>query len=520
MAKAAETADINSAITNFVRASYPILWVQTAEEARAEKEILEVAKAVRRNLQVWSHTEGFLNLNTNEKQECEDPVEALQAAKEGENNTIYAFRDLHMFFNTIQVIRLLRDIARDFKQGKKTLIIISPVRDIPPELERDITLIEFKLPDRDIVGKIFDTLYESNKKVIKEEIDEDERELIIQAALGLTTNEVENAISKAIVDRAKMNGDEARPSISKLVMKEKALAVRKTGILEYFEAAENIGDIGGLENLKKWLDIRKNAFTRKARDFGLPTPRGILLVGLPGCGKSLSAKATSNALGVPLIRFDIGRVFGGLVGQSEQNMRSAIQTIEAIGNCVVWIDELEKAFAGAGGSGATDSGVTQRVFGTFITWMQENQSAAFIVATVNRIESLPPEMLRKGRFDEIFFVNLPGKREREVIFNIHIKKRDRDPSKFDIPELAEVSAEFSGAEIEEAVITGLYSAFYDDARDLTTEDVKKAVEQTTPLSKSKKTDLEAMKKWAELNAVNASKLEGKLEEALGRQLDI
>jgi SpoVK/Ycf46/Vps4 family AAA+-type ATPase len=281
-----------------------------------------------------------------------------------------------------------------------------------------------------------------------------------------------------------------------------------------------VDDIGGLENLKLWMDIRKNAFTRKAREFGLPTPRGILLVGLPGCGKSLSAKATSNALGVPLIRFDIGRVFGGLVGQSEQNMRMAIQTIEAIGNCVVWIDELEKAFAGAGGSGASDSGVTQRVFGTFITWMQENDSAAFIVATVNRIESLPPELLRKGRFDEIFFVNLPGKRERETIFDIHIRKRDRDSKNFDINALAEASEDFSGAEIEEAVITGLYSAFYDEARELKTEDIVKAVKETVPLAVSAKSSLDAMKTWAQKNAVNASKLEGKLEQALGRQLDI
>jgi hypothetical protein len=244
MAKAKETAaaeDMNSTITNFVRASYPILWVQTAEEARAEKEILGVAQAVKRNLVVWSSTEGFLKLGSNEKEEIEDPIEALQYAKKGENKTIYVFRDLHMFFNTAQVLRLLRDIARDFKQGGKTLIIISPLRDIPPELERDITLIEFKLPDKDMVGKIFDTLYKSNKAVIEKDgskIGEDERELIIQAALGLTTNEVENAISKAIVDRAKMNGDKGKPSISKLVMKEKAQAVRKTGRGRHWWAGE------------------------------------------------------------------------------------------------------------------------------------------------------------------------------------------------------------------------------------------------------------------------------------------
>lgn len=514
-------SDTTSVITNYIRASYPVLWLETAEESRAEREILSVAKKLKRNLKVWSHTEGFMDVSTNKTDQVEDPNDALeQIKKDGDEKTIFVFRDLHAFFQSPRLIRLLRDIARDFKQGKKTLILISPTNQIPPELDRDIVLIEFKLPDRDMIAGIFDTIYEQNKVVIEKDgskVDEDERERIIQAALGLTTNEAENAIAKAIVDRSQMDKED-RPPISKMVMKEKAQAVKKTGILEYFEAAEKVSDIGGLENLKLWFSIRKKAFSKKAREFGLPMPRGILLVGLPGCGKSLSAKAASNALGVPLIKFDIGRVFGGLVGQSEANMRLAIQTIEAIGNCVVWVDEMEKAFAGAGGSGNSDSGVTQRVFGNFITWMQEKKSPSFIVATVNRIQSLPPELLRKGRFDEIFFVGLPGKGEREEILKIHIERKGRDVKNFELEDLINDSQGFSGAELEEAIVTGLYQAFH-KGTELKTEYIYKAIKETTPLSESQKSNLSAMVDWATNNAVNASKMDV-LEQAIGRQIEL
>jgi SpoVK/Ycf46/Vps4 family AAA+-type ATPase len=248
-------------------------------------------------------------------------------------------------------------------------------------------------------------------------------------------------------------------------------------------------------------------------------PRGILLAGLPGCGKSLSAKATSNILGVPLIRFDVGRVFGKLVGQSEANLRTAIQTVEAVGNCVLWIDEMDKAFAGMGGS-STDGGTSQRVFGNFITWMQEKTAPVFIVATVNRIECLPPELLRKGRFDEIFFVGLPSEKEREEILNIHIKKYKRNPDDFNLAGCVKASKDFSGAELEEAVVTGLYTAFYQNQRELTETDIEKSIKQTNPLAKSKLNQLEQMTQWAAKNAVNASVVDQTSDTSAGRQLDL
>jgi SpoVK/Ycf46/Vps4 family AAA+-type ATPase len=352
----------------YVKARYPILYLVTPEEGRAELAIQKAAQEAKYKLRIWSHTEGFMDPNGKNAEQTEDPIEALIAIKGGADNTIYVARDLQAFFSSEKVVRLLRDIARDFKQTSKTLIITSPVPRLPKDLERDVTLLEFDLPQREEIEHVFTKLYEPNKAKIGA-IPEDERERIVQAAMGLTTVEAENALAKAVVESVSSD-KKNRPPISKLVLREKALAVRKTGILEFFEAPQTANDVGGLENLKLWLTMRGKAFTRKAREFKLPMPRGILLVGIPGCGKSLSAKAASNIWAVPLIRFDIGRVFGGLVGESESNMRLAIQTAEAIGSCVLWIDEMEKAFAGMGGSGTTDGGTSQRVFGSFLSWMQ------------------------------------------------------------------------------------------------------------------------------------------------------
>ena len=476
----------------------------------------------RRSQTFWSHTEGFTNPDGKDAEQTEDPIEALLAIKGGANNTIYVARDLPAFFSSEKVVRLLRDIARDFKQTSKTLIITSPVRKLSADLERDVTLLEFELPGREEIEHVFSKLYEPHKAKIGA-LTDDERERIVQAAMGLTTVEAENAIAKAMVESVSQD-KKVRPPISKLVLKEKSLAVRKTGILEYFEAAQTADDICGLENLTHWLAMRSKAFSGKARAFKLPMPRGMLLVGIPGCGKSLSAKAASNIMGVPLIRFDIGRVFGGLVGESETNMRLAIQTAEAIGSCVLWIDEMEKAFAGMGGNGSMDGGTSQRVFGSFLSWMQEKTKPCFVIATINRIEGLPPELLRKGRFDEIFFVGLPTPKERAAILRIHIQKFGRKLADFakELDQMVADSEGFSGAELEEAVVSGLYDAFYHD-RELTSEDILKAIRQTNPLSKSKAPELNAMVQWAETNAVNASRIENEKasgKTTAGRQLDI
>jgi SpoVK/Ycf46/Vps4 family AAA+-type ATPase len=509
----------------YIKACYSILYVLTPEETRAELMILKTAQEMKRRIKLWSHTDGFKTPGTGKDAgkmvsigdaKDVDPVIALlqlrDSPKTDKISDIIVMRDLHMFLGSpaqpnAKPVRLLRDISTLFKKSGDTLIIISPIKKIPAELERDITVIELELPNREEIQTIFASLYTPQAKKFIGEITPDEQERTIQAAMGLTFGEADNAFAKAFVEYGGFDKEKkALEPVSKLVLREKAIAVKKSGILEYFEPKQTANDVGGLENLKTWLKMRSKAFSKKAREFGLPLPKGILLAGLPGCGKSLSAKAASHILGLPLLRFDIGRVFSGLVGDSERNMRTAISTAEAVGSCVLWIDEMEKAFAGMSGSNSGDGGTSQRVFGNFITWMQEKTTPCFIIATVNRIESLPPELLRKGRFDETFFVGLPSKREREQILKVHLRLKNQKIDDAALPKCVEASDGFSGAELEEAIVTGMYNAF-DQDRSLTADDLIEAIKLTNPLSKSKSDDLKAMAKWASTNAVNASKIE-------------
>jgi SpoVK/Ycf46/Vps4 family AAA+-type ATPase len=513
-------------ITSYVKACYPIIYVVTPEESRAELMILNTARELDRKLSVWSYTDGFKEVTkqNSSSNKIVDPTTALfhlrdaAPSKEGE---IIVMRDLHMFFNNPKVVRLLRDIANAFKKNRKTLIIVSPIKKTPPELERDITIIDLDLPSREEIKTVFESLYSPKdagaRAKVREavgEISDEEQEKVVQAAMGLTFIEADNAFAKAFIE---YSADKIQP-LSRLVLKEKAIAVKKSGILEYFEPKQTVDHIGGLENLKTWLRIRSNAFGEKARQFGLPVPRGILLVGLPGCGKSLSAKVASSILGLPLLKFDIGRVFAGLVGHSEQNMRNAIATAESIGSAVIWVDELEKAFAGSTSVSASNGGTTQRIFGNFLTWLQEKTVPCFVIATVNKIDNLPPELLRKGRFDEIFFVGLPNKEEREQILRVHLKMKNQKISQEDFNRCVQLSEGFSGAEIEEAVVAAMYSAF-DQDRELTGNDIINAIQITNPLSQSRADELSSMADWAKNNAMNASKVLPEMDVPnIGRQL--
>jgi SpoVK/Ycf46/Vps4 family AAA+-type ATPase len=517
----------------YIKACYSILYVQTPEETRAELMILKTAKEMKRKIKLWSCTNGFQTTDKDGKlisigdAKDQDPVTALLQLRDDpaaeKNGEIVVMRDLHMFLGTNpKPVRLLRDIVTVFKQNRKTLIIVSPLKKIPPELERDITVIELELPSKEEIKSIFDALYTPAAKKHLGDISVDEQERVVQAAMGLTFGEADNAFAKACVEYGadKRDADKKEP-ISKLVMREKALAVKKSGILEYFEPKQTINDIGGLENLKGWIKMRSKAFSKKAREFGLPVPKGALLVGAPGCGKSLSAKVASSILGLPLLKFDVGRVFGGLVGDSERGMRTAIATAEAVGSCVLWMDEIDKLFAGMSGGSSGDGGTGARVFGSFITWLSEKTTPCFVIATANKIETLPPELLRKGRFDEIFFVGLPSKTEREQIFTVHLRNKGQSLPDGTVQECARLSEGFSGAEIEEAVITAMYQAF-DQDRSMVLADLLDAIKITNPLSKSRASLLKEMLEWASNNAVNASKVE-KSEKAetfasSGRQL--
>ncbi|MDE5067750.1 MAG: AAA family ATPase, partial [Trichodesmium sp. St4_bin8_1] len=361
------------------------------------------------------------------------------------------FKDLHPFIDSPPVTRWLRDAIASFKGTKKTIILMSPVQNVPIELEKEVVVLDFPLPDMKELNQVLSGQLESAKN---RRISTETREKLLKAALGLTKDEAEKVYRKAQVTAGRLTEKEVD-----IVLSEKKQLIRRNGILEYIEKDETINAVGGLEELKHWLRQRSDAFTERAREYGLPQPKGMLILGIPGCGKSLIAKTTSGLWGLPLLRLDMGRVYdGSMVGRSEANLRNALRTAESISPAILFIDELDKAFAGSTGSADSDGGTSSRIFGSFLTWMQEKTSPVFVMATANRVERLPGEFLRKGRFDEIFFVDLPNKEERQDIFQIHLIKRRRDIERFDLDQLSNVSDGFSGAEIEQAIIAAMYEA--------------------------------------------------------------
>ena len=361
--------------------------------------------------------------------------------------------------------------------------------------------MEFGLPETRDFDKLLERIIEEvkdNPKVTID-LDKDSRERLLNAARGLTLKEAENVFAKTLVTDNRLTAEDIN-----IVFSEKRQIIRKDGLLEYYESEEKITDVAGLDNLKSWMIKRSVAFTDKAKQFGLPPPRGVLLLGVQGCGKSLCAKAAASLWHLPLLRFDLGRMFSSLVGSSEENIRRAIQVAESVAPAVLWIDEIDKALAGATTSGGSDGGTSSRVFGTLLTWLSEKKSPVFVIATANDISKLPPELLRKGRLDEIFFVDLPNLDERREIFRIHIAKRERNPTLFDLERLALLSEGFNGAEIEEAVIASLFDAFSSEL-ELNTDIIVNSLGETIPLSKTMSEELTRLRGWATGRARPATK---------------
>lgn len=495
-------------IETLIRARYPILYVLSSEELRVQQVVADIARKRQKKIFEWSYSTGIVPAGTsiqsqkNRNSATKEPLAALDHVIEQVEPAIFIFKDLHPFLtkSNYAVTRKLKEIALHLKNSLKTIVLISPVLEIPTELEKEITVLNHPLPTRDDLSTLLDQIIADVRqlKQVKIELDDAGRERLLQAALGLTLGEAENVFAKIIVKSERLSGD----GVSE-VFAEKQQIIRKSGLLEYYATDENFTNVGGLAVLKDWLTKRAVAFSAEAREFGLAAPRGILLLGVQGCGKSLCAKAVSNLWQLPLLRFDVGRMFGSFVGSSEENIRRAIAVAESIAPAILWVDEIDKAFAGAQSSGASDGGTTARVFGTFLTWLSEKKAPVFVVATANDISQLPPELLRKGRLDEIFFVDLPKPEERMEVFRIHFVKRGRDARKFDLTQLALASEKFSGAEIEEAINSALYDAFY-AKKELTTEQILSALTQTVPLAKTMEEQIGALREWAEGRARNAS----------------
>ncbi len=474
-------------IINYIRAGYAGLYIVSAEEQRVESEIKGIAEHLNYQLHFWSIVDGLVNAKDGNTTSANDPLEALQAIEGLQEKTIVLLKDfhLHLLDSNPFIIRKLKDVLQVGKTKNICLIVLGCRLCLLPEIERELTVLEYALPGKEKLGGVLDGIVES---ATLEAITGDDRDKVLDAAGGLTTTEAENAFALSVV--------QSRGVVPSIVAHEKAQAVKKNGLLELVDTQESLESIGGLDVLKDWLLKRRQAFTKKAVQYGLPTPKGLMIVGIPGTGKSLTAKATAKVFGVPLLKLDAGRIFAGLVGQSESNLRSVIQTAEAIAPCCLWVDEIEKGFSGSKSSGSTDGGTSARVFGSFISWMQEKTSPVFIVATANDVSQLPPEMLRKGRFDELFFVDLPNQEEREAIWKIQIEKHGRDPKDFDLVQLSRITEGYTGSEIQSVFFDAMFAAFEKDTEP-TDLHIAAVLNGFVPLSKTMAEQIDSLRKWSQ-----------------------
>ena len=469
-----------------LKARYPLIYISTQEEDRLEYTIRKsVQNLLNRGIFTWDFVDGYNTKANNQGLAKRNPLQALEFIETfaPETATVFILKDFQKFFNDIAVSRKLRNLTRLLKTQPKTIIILAPNLAIPEELRDFITIIQFKLPHIQEIKKELEKLLKS----LNQPIEEDFLEVLSQACQGLSLERIRRVLSKTIATYKTID----QRSIA-LVLKEKSQLISQTEILEFWPSTEKLAYIGGLENLKSWLKKRSNSFSEKALNYGLPIPRGLLLVGIQGTGKSLTAKAIAHDWNLPLLRLDVGRLFGGIVGESELRVRQMIQISEALSPCVLWIDEIDKAFKESKG----DSGTTNRVFSTLLTWLSEKKSSVFIVATANDISSLPLEIIRKGRFDEIFFIGLPTFEERKVIFQIHLSLlRPETWEYYDLNLLSQNTENFSGAEILQSIVEGMHYAFY-EKREFTTEDICLGIQQIIPLAQVDKDRIEKLQNWA------------------------
>lgn len=469
-----------------LRACYPLLYIATPEEERLEATIRACAQQGNpRGVYVWDFVEGYQDNPNNAGMGRRNPLQALEYIEKLPEKTagIFVLRDFQRFLDDVSIARKLRNLARSLKAQPKNIVIVAPDLVIPTELAEVITVVDFPLPTPTELRSEIQRLLAHNP--LPDALLAD----LVRSAQGLSLERVRRVLTRAIAQHGSI-----QPEDVELVLTEKQQSIRQTQILDFYPTQAQISDIGGLDNLKDWLIRRGGAFSDRARDYGLPYPRGLLLVGIQGTGKSLTAKAIAHHWRLPLLRLDVGRLFGGLVGESESRTRQMMGLAEALAPCVLWIDEIDRAFGGMDGKG--DAGTSSRVFGTVLTWLAEKTSPVFVVATANAIQNLPPEMLRKGRFDEIFFVGLPSQAEREAIFQVHVQRlRPQTWTDYDLKRLAYETPDFSGAEIEQTLIEAMHIGFSQN-RDFTTDDVLTAASQIVPLARTAQEQIEFLQNWA------------------------
>jgi len=512
----ADELEFKFLLSNLLKARFPYIYIPTWEEDRVLSVINTISTdptliKTPRNVYIWKLTTGLTKNGKNVSNDTKSPLKALEYIERSDDPAIFVFLDFHIYLGSKgmcnpdpQIIRKIRDLSQLLRESKnpKNVIFISPSVMLPDELQKEVSIVDFNLPlVEDMMNLLEDMINVNQPGKIIIDLNPNEKEHIAKSALGLTLQEAENAFARAMVEGGSFN-------IKKLdvILEEKRQIIKKSEILEFIKSDLQMSDVGGLQNLKKWLEKRNKSWLDSAKHYGITAPNGVLITGVPGCGKSLIVKAISAMWQLPLLRLDIGKVFSGIVGSSEENMRKAIKIAEATSPSILWIDEIEKGFSDGGGDGGTSS----RVFGTFLTWMQEKEKPVFVAATANNIKMLPPEFLRKGRFDEIFFVDLPTYRERSDIFKIHIKKRlnEKVMGDFKLDEdtcsyLSEITEGYVGAEIEQIVISGLFEAFSED-RPIKIGDFEKSIKNTVPLSVTQAEQIRAIREWANVRAVAAT----------------
>lgn len=529
-------------IMAMIRARVPIIYVTTHEEARFIENLQSAVEEVMvgRHLWIWSQCQGLVKgyvrgkvvKCSGQEEKTDNPRMALEKivaheVADGKRGDIYIMRDLHKNL-TQEIPRMLRDMYDHLIENKKVLIILAPyvgygalgsTRGIEPTLEKQINVVNFDLPTKDMLVEVIKQAVAGLQKIknsSKAKLDYTEEEYVefARACQGLTIEETRSTVATCVVQLLKID-------VTRLLQEKKHI-IRKSDILEYIESSVKTSDVGGMDEAKKFFDNYKDSFTEEAKAYGVEPLRGVLLTGVPGTGKSLLAKGIADSFKLPLLRLDVGKVMAGLVGASEQRMREAIATAEAVAPCILWIDEVEKAMSGTSSSNFSDGGTLARVFGTLLTAMQEGMNDILIVATANDISKLPPEFIR--RFSEVFFVDLPADDEREEIIKIHLEKRKRDPSKFDMKLLVKKSEDFTGAELEKAVKDSLALAWSDNKREVETKDVLAAINGTKPIATVMSEPIAKLRDWAKNRARYASSAAAKKNspgaQTIGKGLSI
>lgn len=492
--------DLEKELALLIDSRFPIVTVETWEEERIEGLVRRVTDRLEIPFFTWTALKGICrDGNADSIHETERPLGALEYIERLGVDSVYLFKDFHHYLQDPAVLRKLRDICGVFRRKRKSIVLLSPRIEVPVDLAKDVVDLEIPLPtEREMAGIVEKVVrhFQAAEPGLGLDPDDETRRAISRALVGLTLVEAERLLVKAITRDQKLDQSDLA-----WVLDAKRQVVERSGLLEYYPREERFETVGGLSHLKAWLGRRKRAFTPEAKAFGIDPPRGVLLLGVPGCGKSLSAKAVAGEWSLPLIKLDPSRLYSKYVGETEGRLRDALHLTESVAPAVLWIDEIEKGLS-YGNMSDVDGGVSARVFGTFLSWLQERPAPVFVVATSNDVASLPPELFRKGRFDEVFFVDLPPRPARKEIFAIHIRKRKRDPGRFDLEALAGKTEGFSGGEIEQVVVSGLYAAFEKGA-ELSTDDLLREIPSTVPLSVTMREGVESLRRWAKSRTVPA-----------------